>query len=174
MQLSAVKQIPGARRAASALRRAWAGVRGRWLRDVFRPQYGGRGLAVQLAGYRGDGADALGSADGERVQAWLRDYLRARQAPRFLFDGTALHAEDSAQGKARDRWLSAACEQARELCRVGLSGYGRRAQPLAAGFPWGGNAETSADVMHVVRVHRFAFVPRLALAVIGGGYSARH
>src|SRR5262245_18087220 len=85
MQLSSVKQIPGARKAASALRRAWAGVRSRWSRDVFRPHYGGRGLAAQLAGYRRNGAQSIGSADDDRVDAWLRDYLAARQAPRFLF-----------------------------------------------------------------------------------------
>ncbi|EDZ67792.1 Heparinase II/III-like protein [Nitrosococcus oceani AFC27] len=69
----------------------------------------------------------------------------------------------------RPQWRGRLLERAYSDCSTGLITYGRRGDLLGKAFPW--NSLTNGpgeDALYAARPHRFAFAPRLALAILYG------
>lgn len=100
-------------------------------------------------------------------------YFTQRSGPAFFADTKTLtslaHGMAPAHPEWRDRLLAvAAADRAN-----GLEIYSMTGPPLRPGFPWGGlHPEPNNDDLYSIRVHRFGFAPRHALAVLYGGESA--
>jgi hypothetical protein len=99
------------------------------------------------------------------VAAVRLDSLDARGTLAFAAGAGALANDPAARA-----YVEAASLEANDAITRGLPVYGVRTVPLRPGYPWQGAATPDAmpDVLRDVRPHRFAFVPRLALAVVGG------
>lgn len=117
--------------------------------------------------------DRLRRAVWQARERWSAPRFRPRYAalrsadaasPRFLFD------PELADSAAARPWIENAVAEARSMTTQGLPVYALRRPPLTCDYPWSSTArERRRDVMIGARPHRFAFLPRLALAVVGGG-----
>jgi len=147
--------------------------------DRFRPSYDSdRWLRVLVAA---KGADApTFDAVRERWRAGQRsealdlvvEHFATRQSPKFIFDPAPLLRDEGEVGGEARRWIALACDDVRAMTSAGLKVYGKTTSPLRPGFEWGGQWYSGdEDVLFPARPHRFAFAPRLALAVVGKEYS---
>ncbi|ADJ28630.1 heparinase II/III family protein [Nitrosococcus watsonii] len=89
--------------------------------------------------------------------------------PAFFADSGSLRAAAEQVAAERPQWRARLLERAYSDCRTGLITYGRRGDRLGKAFPW--NSLTNGpgeDALYAARPHRFAFAPRLALAILYG------
>jgi hypothetical protein len=102
-----------------------------------------------------DTIDAMLAQFDESVAPWFTTSLR--------------RALDSGDAQTRE-WFEEACGQALDAITVGLPVYGKPVGRLGEGFRWAGPhaSPRGSDVLHDVQPHRFAFLPRFALAVLSG------
>jgi len=130
--------------------------------DRYRPSFERARLLEILQAHRRHGG-FVGSVDE------FARHLRHRSQQRFVLD-EALFADESARGRAQ-RWTQQACVYADQATRTGLPIFSRSSPPLDAGYPWHGVQGEPRDVLLDAHPHRFAFLPRLVLAILGGGYT---
>src|SRR5699024_7166753 len=89
--------------------------------------------------------------------------------PLFFANPETLRAVAERVAVVQPKWQSRLLERVRSDCEMGLPIYGQLSGCLGEAFPWdllsNGPGE---DILYAVRPHRFAFVPRLALAILYG------
>lgn len=139
-----------------------------------RPALGEADLVATLSVAAGDPALAGACAAWQRgvpdaARAEIARYFRRRKQPAFFTDAATLAAlATSGEVQHRDWQGSALARVARDRDE-GLSVYASAGPALRRGFPWGAAvAGPGDDPLYPVRPHRFAFAPRMAMAVLYG------
>ncbi|ADE16278.1 conserved hypothetical protein [Nitrosococcus halophilus Nc 4] len=144
-----------------------------------------KSLSARLRGWFGRGSaasycpDFSSSTSIERRIGWGREIdLSAPGSQedfppwtRVLFFAYPTSLRTTAEHVAANwpQWRLRLLERVHSDCRVGLVTYGRREECLGESFPWDSLAQgPGEDVLYAVRPHRFAFAPRLALAILYG------
>ena len=151
-----------------------------WARPSFAPSYRDEALARlverspnadRAGGLRGVPTSAQVRRDGTAPSAFV-DHFDALIARRWFADPRALLRDRQANEARLPGWLDAAGRQMIAATSEGLVLPGGSSPLLRAGFPWSGDpAATRPELLFAIHAHRFAFAPRLALAVAGGAVS---
>jgi hypothetical protein len=135
---------------------------------AFRPRYDDGGLLDACASGNASMLREI-LADGGDTNQVLRlavEHFDRVLAERFFCDARALLLEPRAGDERLAHWMKSASKQTLDAMQAGLPVYSRRTSPLRPGYPWGSvQGEDSDDILFAVQPHRFAFAPRMALAV---------
>lgn len=154
-----------------------------WQRAPFVPSYSDRTL-VRLV-ERSPAAQRSEAFRGLRtgLQVQRRDFTAsmcvatfdALIGHRWFADVRALLRDPEKSERRLPAWLNSVDREMLQATREGLVSPGGMSAPLRAGFPWSGDpAAERSELLFTIHAHRFAFAPRLALAVTRNAVSERH
>lgn len=153
-------------------------IRDRLLRAAparFKPDFGDATFFRTLAGGVSDSPrlrealEGFAAGDPAAARTGVARHFRTRPAPCFFASGRTLAELAAWVSRNRPDWEAATLERVRVEQEQGLMIYSRPGPPLDPVFPWGTLPRGPGDDnLYCVRPQRFAFAPRMALAVLYG------
>jgi len=148
----------------------WARVRP----DGFRPRYGDENLidriatspAAQTTPVLQQALRSCSSSQRQAATALIVQHFDSRASAGFFVDAKSVLQRQPAADPRLGHWLGVASAEMQEATQAGIRIYGDRSARLRPGFPWHAPDQMGRDdLLFAVRPHRFAFAPRMALAV---------
>jgi len=95
----------------------------------------------------------------------IQQYYHNRSTPIMFHKLGQIHTMVEEAKERRPAWVLRCLNRVRKERRVGLAIYAQPGAALIAPFPWAGTKSSlGQDTQYRIRPHRFAFLPRMALA----------
>ena len=151
------------------MRRVIVRCRGSAKPSIHRPELSEQAFAAFLVKIRLIGNASGNISDTSQASAGMRDAaleFRERIGKRFFVHPDSVNRLCQEAYRSHPAWRNQLANSVTELLNSGLPVYGRPGPRLTGGFPWLSlPLGPGGDSLYPFRAHRFAFLPRLALAV---------